>query len=211
MMNKGKVFSLRRMHSVRYLVKNKVIFLLLLLFVFSLLFGVVFFSKNSSAQQTAKDLCEQYIAHRTHTRFWTVFFKTLGDSFLLMVFAFFIGSSLFGMVSAPLYIGYCGFWFGTMSAYLYATYALKGIAFYAIAVLPAAVVFLMGLLFAAKESILFSFVVAKQTLPKSVPTGLYHSFKNYCVRYVGVALLGVASSVLDALLSVFFLKNFTLN
>ena len=210
MMNKGKVFSLHRMQSFRFLAKNKVTFLLLLLFVVSFFCGIISFAKSLSARETAKEFTEQFIALRGENEFWNVFFKTLGDSFLLFVLAFFIGSCVFGMVTAPLYIAFCGFWFGAMSAFLYGTYALKGIAFYAIAVLPAAVVFLLGLLLAAKESIQFSLTLAKQTLPKSVPTGLYHSFKEYCMRYVGVALLGIASAVLDALLSVFFLKNFTL-
>ena len=211
MMKKGTVLTLRHLHGFTFFRKNRLLFLLLICFVLTMLLGVMVFGKSTRAAQTAATLCESFLSKRQNADFWQVFGSSLAGTFLLVTSAFLIGASLFGMMTAPLFLGFCGFWFGTFSANLYASYSLKGVAFYAVSVVPPAVVFLIGFLLAVRESFAFSLTVAKQTLPKNVPSGLYLAFKTYCGKYLGVFFFAVSSSVLDALLSVFFLKHFSLS
>ncbi|MBR7070735.1 MAG: hypothetical protein IKI29_00995, partial [Clostridia bacterium] len=176
----------------------------------AILLGVITYSKSSTVQKVTTQFLGQFLNQRTKHDFWFVFTRSIGMTMLSMVILFLLGGSLFGTITVPLFFIFCGFWFGAGSSSLYLTYSLKGIAFYAIAILPPSAVFSIGMLIAGRKSIDFSLYIVKLTLPKSVPIGLYVPFKNYCAQFLAVVFLAVLSAVLDALLSISFLKYFSL-
>ena len=87
---------------------------------------------------------------------------------------------------------------------------MKGIAFNAVLIIPSAFVFVIALLLASRESMRFSILIAKISLPGSASVNLSFDFKNYCGRYLFIVLIALASALTDAVLSCSFLDGLML-
>ena len=93
-----------------------------------------------------------------------------------------------------------GLFFGMVSAGLYSGYSLKGIAFYAVMILPAAVINVVAVLCASVESVRFSQVIAKLALPSAIPTDISSEFKEYFIKFLPIVSLSLLSAVIDGFL-----------
>lgn len=207
-MQKGTVLNLRKLNFLSPIGNNKAIIAMLLLFVFGLLFGnfsccpenrvMSFFIKNFS----------DYISCRQNSVFWKIFLTSLSRFFTVLAVTFICGTTFLGVSLIPFEIFCWGFWYGGISAHLCSEYAIKGIAFNAVILIPPILFFSICLFFAAKQSFLFALNLAKLTMPGSLPAKLFLQFKSYCSRYLLFVFLTIFSALIDAAMSVTFIHFF---
>lgn len=210
-MKKGKVLNLRGCNKIFEFVRvNNLLIILTVCFIIGLCFGVLTLKKYDFLKSYAEGYISDFMLSRTGTGFFKITLDSFLSSMLFIFLSFSCGASLLGVVLVPLCVSVRGFLYGCVTALLYAEYSLKGIAFNAVLLLPPAIIFIIALILASLESVRFSLLLARITLPATVPTNLSYNFKNYCGRYLLFCILVLVSAVADALLSVNFLTRFSL-
>lgn len=210
-MKKGKVLSFKGCNRlVGFIIENNLLIILSLFFIAGLCFGVFTFDKYDFLKEFSGGYIEDFINSRTDYSFLHITFSSFFDSLLFVLVVFAFGASLLGIVFVPLAVCFKGYIFGCIAALLYSEYALKGVAFHAVIILPASIVFLIAFILCALESVRFSLILAKLTFPTCVPQNLSYVFKNYCSRYLLYCLIILFSALIDALISTNFLNRFSL-
>ena len=153
---------------------------------------------------------ERFVSLRSGESFLSVALSSFMGSALVLLVIFAAGTSMMGVVLVPFLAVLRGVFYGGVSALLYSEYAVKGIAFNAVLIVPSAFIFVVALLLAARESVRFSLLIAKMSLPGSPSVNLAFDFKNYCGRYLFIALIALASALTDAVLSCSFMDSLIL-
>lgn len=209
-MKKGTVLSLKNLKFTDFMAKNNILVILVVLFVLGLFAGTFSGSKIGALSDYSEDYLKRFISERTNATFVSVTLDSFMGSALTLLLTFAAGTSMLGVILVPAIFLLRGALYGTVSAILYSEYSVKGIAFNAVLIVPAAIIFIISLILASRESIKFSLVIAKMTLPGSPSVNLSIDFKNYCGRYLFICLLVLASALVDAVLSCSFLSSLTL-
>ena len=206
-MRKGVIVNLKRFKLFDYVTLNKIFILLCVLFIAGIATGSAIYPKNATLADFSKNLFGSYTA--LHSKPWI---QSLAISFvkylIVLLFYFLSGTSMLGVAVVPFLTFWQGIMFGNISSYLYATYALKGIAFNAIILVPPSIIFTICSFFAARESIDFSLLMAKLTLPKSKPANIYTDFRKYCGKFIIFVGISLLASVTDLVLNLLFLHFF---
>ena len=210
-MKKGKVLNLRGINNFLEFVRlNNLILLLTLFLIIGFVFGVFTLNKYSFSQTYAQNFVTEFIADRTNSNILKITFVSFISSMFFMVASFVGGTSIIGMVLVPCFVAVKGYLYGIVSALLYSEYSLKGIAFHAVILMPSALIFIIAYLFSSRESVRFSLIMGKLTLPITVPANLSYDFKNYCGKNLLFCLLVLLSALTDAVISTNFLSRFVL-
>ena len=209
-MQKGKVLSLKNFKLADFVARNNILTILVVLIAGGIAVGIFTQSKIQLISEYSADYLERFIALRSGESFVSVALSSFMGSALVLLLLFAAGTSMLGVVLVPLLTAVRGMFFGGVSALLYSQYAVKGIAFNAVLIIPSAFVFVIALLLAARESMRFSVLIAKISLPGSPSVNLAFDFKNYCGRYLFIALIVLASALVDAVLSCSFLDSLIL-
>lgn len=209
-MQKGKVLSLKNFKFMDFVARNNILTIFVVLIAGGIAVGIFTQSKIQLISEYSADYLERFIALRSGESFVSVALSSFMGSALVLLLLFAAGTSMLGVVLVPLLTAVRGMFFGGVSALLYSQYAVKGIAFNAVLIIPSAFVFVIALLLAARESMRFSVLIAKISLPGSPSVNLAFDFKNYCGRYLFIALIVLASALVDAVLSCSFLDSLIL-
>ena len=209
-MRRSTVVNLNRVKFAQFLGKNHLIILLTFMFITGVAAGSITIGKSQNVLKLSEYFLNTYVSQRTGVSFFSVLFSSFFTSLLTVLFVFVSGASMLGVITVPIWVMLRGFLYGAVSSFLYSEYSVKGIAFNAVMVIPAAVVFVISFLLAAKESVKFSVIMAKLTLPRSKPVNLYIDFRNYCGRYAFFCVAILISALIDAVLSCSFIKFFQL-
>lgn len=210
-MKKGTVLNLRGCNKVLEFIRlNNLILCLTLFFIVGLSLGIFTLKKYTFFENWAGDYILNFITARTGVKFLKIVFSSFLSSMFFMIISFISGTSIIGVILVPLCVAFRGYLYGVVSALLYSEYSLKGIAFHAVILLPSAIIFTIAFILSARESVRFSLVLAKLTLPVTVPANLAYDFKNYCGRNLLLCLLVLVSAVVDAVISTNFLIRFSL-
>ncbi|MBO7519904.1 MAG: hypothetical protein J6T73_03910 [Clostridia bacterium] len=207
-MKPGGVVVLKRVNLFKFFGKYRLLILLLLLFVAGFALSN-FSSATSKAAALSNELFNSYISVRKHGTFISILFTVFFQYFALIITLFIAGSSLTGVVSAPLICCTLGLYFGSMVSLTYSSYSLKGIAFNSVILIPPALVLILCVFFAAREAFIFSTVLLRVTMPKSRAMNLSGEFKTYCGKYLLFVLLSLLAALIDAAVSVSFIKYFS--
>lgn len=209
-MRKGTVVNLKGYKFFEFLAKNNAIIVL----VFSLIIGIIigtFSVKGIEALSNySKTYLENFISDRLGVPFLTIVANSFVSSISVIMITYVLGSSMFGVILVPLFVTFRGIIYGGVNTVLYSTYSVKGIAFNAVILIPSTIVFIIALLLASGESVKFSLIIAKTTLPKTMPKNLNSDFRNYCVKYMLFCLVTLVSALIDGVLSGSFLEYFKL-
>ena len=209
-MQKGKVLSLKNFKLADFVARNNILTILVVLIAGGVTVGIFTQSKLQVLSKYSAGYLERFIALRSGESFVSVAFSSFMGSALVLLLLFAAGTSMLGVVLVPLLAALRGVFFGGVSALLYSQYSVKGIAFNAVLIIPSAFVFVIALLLAARESMRFSILIAKISLPGSPSVNLAFDFKNYCGRYLFITLIVLASALVDAVLSCSFLDSLIL-
>ncbi len=207
-MQKGTVLNLRKFNFLKSIGKSKTVIFMLLLFVAGLLFGNFSCSDKGKVFTFFANGFSEYISVRQLGVFWKIFLHSFSNFFAVLVGFFIFGTTLLGVSLVPLAVFCWGFWYGSISAHLCSEYALKGIAFNTVILIPPILCFSICLFFAARESFGFSLNLAKLTLPSSMPVKLFVHFKAFCNKYLILILVTILSALIDAAMSVTFIHFF---
>jgi len=207
----GKVINLKDFNKFfLFFRENRIIIFLLSIFIFGFGFGIFSCNRFEEFKTFSKECLDNFIFIRSDLDFLKIAVNSFFSSFTYIVLIFVFGASITGVAILPFIILYNGFTYGALISILYNEYALKGIAFNAVMVLPSAAIFVTAIILASRESFCFSLKIAHLTLPKTNPANLFYDFKNYCGRYLIICLIVIFSALLDAFVSCNFSVNFSL-
>lgn len=209
-MQMGRVLSLRKFGIAEFFQKNSFLIILTICFTLGVFLGVFIFDDISALENYPQKYIEEYILARTDRSFIKILFVSAVEFWAVLFLTFFLGTSLFGVITVPFLLILKGFLYGGITAFLYSTHALKGVAFNAVVFVPSVIVFIIVLLVAARESIRFSLKLSSLTLNRTLPFSLSQNFKDYSIKYLIFAMVVIFSSLIDALISVGILKYFSL-
>ena len=207
-MRKSTVVNLGKIYGLDFFVRNRLSVLLCLLFVASVATGVFVCSGGGAIIDLAQKTVARFFNARLNTSFFGVFIHSLMCDCGIMLALFLGGGSLMGFVSVPLTVSAAGFLYGAVAADLCVRFALKGVAFNAVVLMPPCVIFFVCFLSAARYSFVFSTQVARLTLPKTSPSGLYLPFKEYSSKFCVTLFFCVFAALVDAMLSSVLIKFF---
>lgn len=209
-MRKGKVLSIKNFKLTEFVTKNNILAVLVVLIIAGVSVGIFTESRIQVLSNYSTTYVERFIALRSGESFLSVALSSFMSSALVLLVLFAAGTSMLGVILVPFIAALIGLFYGGISALLYSEYSVKGIAFNAVLIVPSAFVFLIALLLAGRESMRFSLLMAKMTLPGSPSVNLAFDFKNYCGRYLFIAFILLASALTDAVLSCSFLDSLML-
>lgn len=205
----GRVLNLRGYNKfIKFVLKNKLLILMISLFVFGVAFAVFSFRSYTSFESFSKAYLDDFLRDRQNSGFFKIFFNSFLSSLLFIVFSFIFGSSIFGVVAVPICVAVRGFLNGLITAYLYSAYSFEGVAFHAIILLLPSVIFTVALLLCSIEGVGFSVIQIKLTMFKNADYNLYNEFKNYSVKVLCLSGLVLLSAAADGILSSQFINSF---
>ena len=207
-MKTATVLNLKGLHIKELFCKNKVLYVFALLFLFGVVFGTVLFVKNQNVRLYAESLFDFYVSARKGRGFLKIASHSFISSVYLLLFSFFCGASLLGLVFIPISVCFSGAAAGAVISFVYSAYSFKGIAFNAIILIPPLLPILVCFLFSAKESFFFSICISKLTMPKSRPANLYDGFRLYCGKFIIFLLIVFLSSIINGFICDAFLDYF---
>lgn len=207
-MRKGIIVNLKRFKVLDYVTLNKIFIVLCIVFISGIAIGSIVLSKNNWLSQTTESLFKSYISVHSGNAFFKKLLVCFSRYLIVLVLYFLSGSSMLGVAVTPFITVWQGILFGSLSAHLYSSHGLSGIAFNAIILIPPSVIFTVCCFFAARYAIDFSLLIAKLTLPRSKPASLYINFKNYCGKYLIFIAVSLICAIIDIVLNLLFLKFF---
>ena len=207
-MRGSRVLSLNGVKAVNFLKVNGSLIFLTFIFVLGVLSGALFFEKQIAVADYAKSQFTNFLVLRQEGTFFAIFFSSLINLLIYFGAVFISGTSVVGNIVSPFVLLWFGFNFGMVATHLYGGYALKGIAFSAIILIPASAIFALILVFSAREAMRFSLLLTRLFTPQGVSASVYENFKNYCIKFLYYLIFVILSATVDALLSTFFIKFF---
>lgn len=211
-MRKGRVLSLKNFNQIiEFVVKNRVLLILSIFFITGFIISVFVSGKYDLFKNWNIALLNDFIDDRSDKTFLSIATKSFFNSMLFILLGFACGSSVLGSVFIPVIVLFKSFLFGGMAAILYADYSLKGIAFYTVLILPSAIIFVFGFLYAMCEAFNFSLMLTRLTLPQTMPINISFQFRTFSFKYLIVTFIIVFSALADALLCGNFLMVFNLD
>ena len=190
--------------------KNLVLIIFALLFIIGFFIGTFSYKGNNTIASVYKDMLETFVNLRHEGTFLKIASNSFLGNFTHLVLMFFFGTSVLGIAVLPFISMFCGIYYGGIFAALYSVYALKGIAYSMVFVLPCAVIFSAVLMQSAKESVAFSLKTARLTFSRSMPYSLYFDFKNYCGRYIFFTVILLVIAIIESILTYYFGDNLKL-
>ncbi len=208
-MRRSKVLNFKKFnHFLNFISKNRIIIFLCIVFITGLTFGV--FGSNKTLQNYLKLYIEEFITLRNTSSFLKVAVNSFLESLTFIFILYALGTSVFGMITSPIMVFLKGYFFGCLLSLLYSQFSLKGIAFSAVIILPAAIFLVLAILLSSENSIRFSCLLARLTITENESQYVSSTFKQYSLKYLYYLGYVFASALLDALISKNFLSKFVL-
>lgn len=202
---------LLRSPVISLLVQNKSLIFIFILFLIGILAGALVV-KN--ADETLTDLIgsliDNFVLDRKAQKFWMIFWSSFFSVLPYVLLMFVFGVSPAGPVVVPSIMFVRGLGSGLISGYLYRHFAMKGIAFSTLLILPSALIISLAFILASRESFSFSILLARSVLPNSPAIRLGSDFRLYCFRYIFILVILLVAAFLDTVFSISFLRFFDL-
>ena len=210
-MRRGTIVNLNKVKVFDAIIKNRLIIIVALCFLIGAVSGSIAFGSETKLFDISEKIFKSYLSVRLGKSVFSILISSFLFAASVLVGMFLCGSSMLGVVLSPLAVFFGGFFCGSFCSYLYSQFSLKGIAFNAVIIIPSFIILIVCIIFSACDSVKFSLVLAKLTLPSTYPVNLYLDFKRYCGRYLIFVALCLISGLVDSVLSHSFLKLFDLS
>ena len=207
-MQRGRVINFSKIKIFEFVKSNLYLFIGFLFLIIGAVLGLVIFDDFKLLTNFIKQYFENYIDIRQSGTFIKIVLLSFAKSLSVFMVLFMVGTSLFGVITVPLSVLICGVFYGSSVAYLYAEFALKGVAFNAVIFLPSSLVLLIFLIFASRLSLIFSVELARLTLPNSMRGDLFLQFKEYSIKFLLLALGSVSAALIDGITATSMLRFF---
>ncbi len=207
-MQHGRVLNFSKIKIFEFLKSNLYLFIGFSFLIIGAVLGLIIFDDFKLLNNFIKHYFENYIDLRQSAKFIKIVLISFAKSLSVFMILFMAGTSLFGVITVPLSVLICGVFYGSSVAYLYAEFALKGVAFNAVIFLPSSLVLLIFLIFASRFSLIFSVELARLTLPNSMRGDLFLQFKDYSIKFLLLALGSISAALIDGLTATGMLRFF---
>ena len=194
---------------INFCVSNIKVIILGLFFIIGILIGTLIIKQNIG--QTFEDtsyLINGFINKRAADSAIGIFINSFLASFPLILISFLIGLCAIGMPFIPLIPAFRGLGIGLAMGYLYSGFGVKGIAYCALLIIPAAVFSSTCLILSCRESLKFSFLLLSTITPSGKSGQLSNYFKKYSFKQFGYVLILLLSSFIETLLYTAFAGMF---
>lgn len=201
-MQKGKVLDFKKIGKyLQFLKTNKCLIIVTFCFVFGIWLGVFLYKNNLNFSEFSQIYRDSFLKIHKCGKFLPIFLNSLFSSFIFLLSVFVLGTSVVGVTTVPIIIILRGALFGCLSSVIYSSYALKGITLNTVIIIPSTLISVISLIFAAKEALNFSLLIAKVTLPSSPPKNLSLAFRFYFKRFLIILFPTISSAVVDSWIS----------
>lgn len=207
-MQRGKVLNFSKYQIIGFLKTNAYSLIGVLFITLGICLGLILFDNFKIVTYLLEKFFTLFVSLRQESNFLKIVFYSFLKSLLLFFLLFISGTTLFGVVTVPLTLTFCGFFYGSAVAYLYSTFAIKGVAFNAVIFLPSNLLLIIFLIFTARYAIMFSLNIAQLTLPNGMQGDLYFQFKDYSLKFLFLTLGSISAALLDGLTAVSMLRFF---
>lgn len=198
-MRKGTVINLGQFKdAIAFLRKNWCILLLTFAFIIGLVFGSFLTKHNATVLKWAENYTRNYLELRVNAGFGKIFLNSFMLSFGFLLVNSVLGTSVIGVSTVPIIIGFRGAVLGSLMTNVYGEYALKGIVINALAIVPTSVISVLFMIISAREAMRLSACVIKITLPNSPPRNLSPAFSAFLKRTCVLLIPIILSAVIDA-------------
>lgn len=198
-------FNDRISNILRKIKENKMISLLIFLFLTGVIIGSISIGRsNFSFFNDIKDIFKQNFDAINENSYFITFSSSLVSIFIYIALIFLLSLSLWGGVIVPFLPFFRGIGIGITAGCLYLSYGIKGILFYVLVLLPGIFVSSAVLVFYTRKSIGFSRKLCSKIFPNSNLDKLWPEFKSY-LKHTGISIV---FCVVVALIDVLF--NFLL-
>ncbi len=208
-MRKSAIVNLNSSKFVNTLRLNYLIIIFSVVYILGIFLGTFLVSKNSAVATAAATTFSGHLEVRQSAGFFRIFLNSFLDLLPVALAVYLCGTSLVGVALIPLVIAFKGVSLGVLSGYLYSAYLLKGIAFNALLLIPTNLIAAIALIICGRISYNFSLVLIRASIPRGQAVNLYNHFQNYCKSFLISLTLFSFSALLDALMSIGFMKLFT--
>lgn len=219
---KGIVFTVRHRHhfprftrhsrDIKAFLSKNILKILLFFIIFIGVFIGAFSSKSieTDTKSIYDFLFITNLSARKDMSAFSVFCSCFTADFVFLLAVFLFGFSAFGVAFVPLSLAFKGFSVGLCASYIIGRYALSGIGFFIMCVLPGVVLFLITLVFLSDESVNLSLRYLRLSFlsPEREPhLNIY--IKDYLIKSLVAFVFTVASSLLDMTLWMLISGSFT--
>mgnify|MGYP006886290378 CR=1 FL=1 len=159
-----------------------------------LILGVIFIrNADYSLLKTLDFVFFSNVKARSALPVLSIFVASLASSFLFLLFCFLCGLSIWGAYCVPLAPLFRGFGMGITAGYLYAAYGFQGFLFHL------AVIFLIAILIASRESMLFSKKIHLGRKTEEQEAQPKNNVRHFFIRFsilTGILIIGALVDVL---------------
>ena len=207
-MQRGKVLNFAKYQIFEFLKANAYSLIGVLFIALGICLGLSLFDNFKIITYLIEKFFSLYVSFRHESKFFKIVLYSFLKSLLLFFLMFVSGTTLFGVVTVPLTLSFCGFFYGSAVAYLYSSFAIKGVAFNAVIFLPSSLVLIIFFIFAARYSMIFSLNIARLTLPNGMQCDLFLQFKDYSLKFLFLTLGSISAALVDGLTAVSMLRFF---
>lgn len=179
--------------------KNRVVVLTAALFFVGMVYGALLIGFGEEELLSSLGvITKEYLTERTKQPIFDTFFSSLFSSGIFVLLLFLLG---FGAISAPVILFlpfFKGLGLGASMGYLYAAYGLKGVAFSAAILLPAALFSSFAIILAAREAFRLSLLFLSGFVPRIRGTLSPRVIKLYCLKFLILFGIVLFSAVIDS-------------
>ena len=172
-MQKGRVLSIKSFGILEFFKNNSFLIIVTVIFTIGFFIGIFSINSFSYLKGYSTDYIAEYISLRSDTSFGSIFISSFFGFLSELFVLFLLGASLFGIITVPAAMLIKGITLGGVTAYLYSTFSLKGIAFNAVIIIPPTLVFLIILLLCTRESVRFSIKLSRYLEGYTFPTACF--------------------------------------
>ncbi len=187
---------------------NKEWMILSIVLIVGSLFGICKFSDSDFLLEFSEWFFKDYYDLRTKSAFFQILLKSFLNLSLPIVVALIISTTPVGIVLLPGLVFFFGYFSGSLTAYLYSEYALKGIAFNAVMIFPVIFPFIVVLLAAAVWGLKFSSYCFSGLILQNNSPDFSNPFKQLITRYLILISVLILISLIDSVLSIYLLDKF---
>lgn len=198
-------FKNNKIHSFfEYFNQRKIELLYCTIFLLGIFLGTFFSGKSLLNAFDVNVFFENFLNSRDDSRFVDVFLNTFSSGMVYLLFCYFSGMFALGGISNGLILLLKGTSLGVIMGYSYLVYGLKGVIFSVIIILPSAFITNVTLIYAAKESFIFSLCFFRLFTDNLLLKPIRTEFKRYCIKYIAFIFLILFSALVDGLLTKIF-------
>jgi len=195
MFKKTVVLKKRKMNLPRFDYKNLFLFSL---FICGLILGVLTIrNDHTELNNLLESFCVNYISGKSEKTILECLLETSLLIFLIPLCSFIVGLCAIGgpiIIAIPTVVGII---VGMATGILYSQYALQGLGYSALIIMPAAAIVIGTLLKCCNESINMSLEIIYLMLGGSKGATKTNEFKEYCLRYLVLCVPFLLSAVLN--------------